>query len=1058
MKNIAAQISDFVGADSSIQIESDIDDLDKKLCEIVECIEECRNISENHNKLYAVQTATVNKTNDFINNVKEASFSEEKTFKNILNVFSKYFQDLKLQKSSEIDQLILLRSHLLNISSIENELKDLQSAPKMISDENSETTIVETLKSLQLLFKQTIHEYNKLSSHLVQSSDNAVIYKIWQDYLNHVKSFLRTDLPTDYHVLKEQLHLCQIHQNLISNQKNALIHKLSIDPVVPNEFEMFKNEHIEVLHDLNGRQGEIKLRIELWEKHRAQQIILLEMVDEIERDKSLLQLKQIHVKVVPKTKQQIESLVERIEVIQAESDKIKKDQPNVFNFVDDITASSIRLDSTATNQRISNIQAGLKTWLGYLDRIQELNNNYDFNVKTIKTNYQQKLGFLDSIKSEGAAGNSKQHLQTLRQKQVALGDLKADLENLNLLMEELKDYISVYDIKAIRQTIWILWQQYTDLNHEYSLLINQIEERLSLQSEFIIRYEQFMTWLSETESRLIESSPSYNQQVDDDAMRHYAKNILEDIALKEYDRKWIVSVGNELLLYHSQEKNYDSPEKIDIECKLENMNTKWTHIRLLFDNRTRKINEVKSTYYNLEARIAEIRTWLFETEKELLKPFIFEKPDKESFEKLLFDHEKVTRNTENKSSQIAEILNLSEMLLSELRSLDLEFNIKNLDLSIHNIEYRWKKLCETLVQRKKSLLALWNTLEELTKITNSNKGWLEDCDNLCNKMEANGSKLSRELCTRNVEELNECLSTIAVHTQVFQILEKLYNSLLTANIDIENIKSITADSRKLLITWKNITMKITRIRTVYEKYLEQFNCFENLHENIILNLTQIDVEITNIKHLKLYENTDEELDRIYKLKTDLDSSKKLIDQAEELKSQLQEKSSEHEWNKIQSMSEEHMKLYASLILSFDEISKAMGQEEVHEKHIGVQVNTLTVQSSVSAKDAYKYEIRAAIAECRANIDGFEKEVQDVQNNSDSTGVIPKSATNKVNKSIAACESTLELVKYLNTLLMKDYDCDDEEAHSEEVKELFAKFNTNFELWNTKKETKSLGLQ
>jgi hypothetical protein len=82
---------------------------------------------------------------------------------------------------------------------------------------------------------------------------------------------------------------------------------------------------------------------------------------------------------------------------------------------------------------------------------------------------------------------------------------------LDSFKEELKEYISIYDIKMIRQTIWILWQQFTDINHEYSILINQIEERHCLQTEFVIRYENLMMWLNETESRLLDTIQKQNE-------------------------------------------------------------------------------------------------------------------------------------------------------------------------------------------------------------------------------------------------------------------------------------------------------------------------------------------------------------------------------------------------------------------------------------------------------------------------------------------------------------------------------------------------------------------
>lgn len=200
LQKLAAQISESVGADSSIQIESDILELDRQLGEIVESIGACKNLSDNSNKLQEARKVTVSKSHNLIDNVTE---------------------DLRQQKpANDEDQLALLRSHLLNLAVIEHDLKNQKSSPAMSGDDSN--SIVDTLNSLQKLFRETITEYNKLSSQLVYSSDSTVIFKIWQDYLSHVRSFLHSSIPSDYDVLKEQLHLCKVHQNLISNQVSEI--------------------------------------------------------------------------------------------------------------------------------------------------------------------------------------------------------------------------------------------------------------------------------------------------------------------------------------------------------------------------------------------------------------------------------------------------------------------------------------------------------------------------------------------------------------------------------------------------------------------------------------------------------------------------------------------------------------------------------------------------------------------------------------------------------------------------------------------------------------------
>jgi nesprin-1 len=1040
LQTVAAQISEFIGADTSIQIDSDIVDLRNQLSEIASTIEACKSITSNSNKLQASRKVLVAKSNKLIDNVTE---------------------DLRQQSTPKDEhQLELLRSHLLNIAVIENDLQSQKAAVNM-NDNEGDSFIVNTLDSLQKLFKQTICEYNKLSTQLVHNADNSIIIKIWSDYLAHVDLFLQSPISSDYSVLKEQLHLCKIHQNLIANQRNALMHKISGDTRLVNEFDEFKKRHVSIFNVLYERQREIEARIDAWEKYRKRQANVLEFIDSIEREKSVLNLHQIYLKDIPKTRSHVEDILHKVAEAESCVVAIKDNQSALLNFLDDITLSTLRLEFASTSQRLANTRASLETWLDYLSRIHELNSNYDAHVKNIQDNYQWHLNFLGNTKLEmtGNFEKCKQSLDLLKDKQKQLQTVKPELENLSAIKDEMKDYISLYDTKMIRQTIWVLWQQNNDLNHEYSVLLNQIEERICLQTEFIIRYDNLLFWLNETEGRLMEASAQRfyaGKPTDDGSLsKYYATNILEEFTLKEYDRKWVQSVGNDLILFYKNEQNYDSPEKIDIECKLANLNTKWSTVKSMYNNRSSKVNEIKMTYYNLEARIAQIRAWLFETEKELLKPFVFETATKEAFEKQLVDYEKIQRSVENNSANVAEILNLSEMLLSELISFDIEMSMKNLESAITNIENRWKKLCDSLVARKKALLSLWSNIDEMTTVTNNCKPFLVHCDDLCTDVEekANG-RLNRDMAIRSIKLLDENYEELIQKSPEIHTLERLYNTILTANIDLTNSRNITSESKKVLIIWKTLPNRMTSLKAMLESYIDQYQRYEMLHENIILKLTQLDLDVTNLKHFNNYADGEQQK-RFSELKMNHEECEKLINAAEAERRQLMENSNEDERLRLKQMSDEYHKLLNDIRFNIDEMNQQFRQQPngaVREVEVAVQVNTLESQQSVSPKDAYQYEIQTAIKEFRTSIAKLEDQLGavDVDN---SSGIIPKSVSQKVGKGIAACESSLELIKYLNSLLINDYGCDDDESHTKEIETLYDQFRIQLQIWSEKKEHK-----
>lgn len=1021
LKKLASEISGFVGSDSLIQIDSDILELDRQLSEIIDWIETSKNIFEHSNKFQEARKVTVKKSQSLINHVTE---------------------DLQLPKTAEDEEhLVLLRSHLLNIAVIENELKNQTNIPAM-SDENN--SVVNTLSSLQKLFLRTITEYNKLSSHLVNNSDNIVIFKIWMDYLNHVRSFLQSPIPSDYNLLKEQLHLCKIHQKLTSNQRNALMHKASQESLVPEAFNDIMNKHIVILNDLLERQKETELRLDAWEKCRIGQADLLEAIEDIEREKSLLKLKQVFLKSLPGQKDQIREILSKISSAESSITSFKNNQADLLRFADDISLSSLRLEFSTNHQRLENIRASLETWLEFLVRIEDLNKDYDAKLKSIQDSLQYGQDFLYNFKKGARDTNFMYSIQVLKDKQKTLEVVKNDLEDIDAIKDEMRSYISTYDFKRIRQSSWTLWQQYTDLDYEYSLFINQIEEQASLQSEFNERYRNLMFWLNEAEERLTKtlSHSDHPSQAPEhsSSMKHYAMRNLEEFAIKEYDRKWIQSVGSELLHFYSAENTH---EKVDIENKLEDMNKKWNSLKALYNNRSIRIGENKTTYYKLEARIGKIRMWLFETEKALLKPFSFEEVNKASFEKQLIEYEKIQRSVENQSSNIAEILNLSEMILSEIYSLDLDTKFKDLDFAINNIEQRWKKICESLVQRKCNLLAIWKALEELNINTTKEK-WVVDCDELCNTIELQSdSRLSKNMAEENIIQLNEYLERTACSAKTFALLEKQFNTVLTANVDINNIRKITFETKRLLNIWKVISLRITSNIRLLENYLDQYKSFESQHRNLVLSLTEFDLEINSI-------NLD--ITNVLKKYSALKNS---LEFAEATRNSLMVKSSETERKQLKSMGDEYVKLFESIQLVYNEIvqqnENAVKAQVVEEKDAAVQVNTMHAQTSVSPKDAYEYEIKSAVIELRSNINGLERIISETEANQ--AGGLSKAAKQQAGKTFAACESTIELIKYLNGLLITDYGCTDVEACTREAEELNERYQVCLRQWNLKKENK-----
>jgi nesprin-1 len=61
----------------------------------------------------------------------------------------------------------------------------------------------------------------------------------------------------------------------------------------------------------------------------------------------------------------------------------------LLHFCDDALATSIRMEHAAITQRISNLQAGLETWKGFLERVALLTSTFEEQVNHIESVFKE---------------------------------------------------------------------------------------------------------------------------------------------------------------------------------------------------------------------------------------------------------------------------------------------------------------------------------------------------------------------------------------------------------------------------------------------------------------------------------------------------------------------------------------------------------------------------------------------------------------------------------------------------------------------------------------------
>ncbi|KAK6640340.1 hypothetical protein RUM44_012027 [Polyplax serrata] len=1047
LKKLVAQIAADIGLDAGGFLECEVEDLDKRLADVKETLSTLTSAAESNIKGKDICKDELIKAKKFLGSVQ-----------NSLNIVG---------KDETENSLATLRDNLLALGKTESQVQNLKEKSIHMNDKpheiKSESSVVEILELWQQVFQETFQQYYRLSAKLVRSQDGAAALRLWQEYLRHVQTFLAGSLPEDYDGLREAERLCEVHQNLLTSQQSVLASRQ--DPmtkdftqVLQEQFNSLANLHNETLARIMDRHNEVNKRLQMWDIYRHDQSRVLAWLRDMNRDQSRLQLRYIHLRRLPKLLEQINLLLTRIPQGRGQIQDLQKQQEGIAKFCDEALATSIKMESVATAERINNLEASLKSWKDFLNRVQDLNSNYELELDKVDKVCDEITKELSSPAPVSFSA-IQSRLDLCRALKDRVSNLSKKLEEANVTYDQLKECLSPHDLKRLCQRLWLITQRQGDLEHHLLLQILWLEDHLETQQSFNLQHGRFMTWANDLIQRFHKNSAvePTNKFLDiDTRTKRLETEVQVEMNLKNREYNALHSMANNII-HLSKDSNHTMGKmkpasqnridyeimKADVERKIKEIDDVWDQLKNLKVLRLERKSKLITTMQDLLKRMEDMKTWLGSVEQKIDEPVVFEKNNKKCLDKLVKDHEVIQEDIEKQSGNVGEVLNLCELFLADPAVDGNGIDTSDFELTQKALEKRWKSVCLSSTERKNRIINAWELLLQLTKICKDQEKWVGEREKALENLVVQMKDPKVEVTPKVMKLADKEKQEIDSKDPALKILDATYSKFAQdSRLPTENVQLLAGPAKTLLNRWhllydklKDITNRSTKVNKLRDEFLKN-------HNNAVVMLTNISAKLIQAE---LVQNPKKRIRRVNDLEKELERENEILRKADESGLELMKICPEEQGNSspTQMMIDEYQLLWRELRDRFQSI-KRKHQESVESKEIQVstlplgaevQVDTLPHMERLTSRDAYGLELDVALRECEENLRGFETILNAEDGDSDTT--VPTHST--LARIIATCTSSIELVQHLNQALL-ELEMSDRDARTPQVKELTHRFN------------------
>ncbi|XP_026705487.1 nesprin-2 isoform X2 [Athene cunicularia] len=824
----------------------------------------------------------------------EFNLSQLEDFKNCLETLEGHVKNCtdafdSLCLEGETDNLELLMNHTLDLAALSPSIESLNEAS--IKLPLSDFTL-QKMQSLTRQWSQKTAAALERCSMLegTQNDEKKFFQKCenWMKFLEKMKEALKTNIPGQFEKLQEQQRVYEMLQTEISiNQQtfNSIIAKVLLslesgEAEKRTEFisklTLLKEQWQNVIRMVQQRKKDIDGLVSQWQLFRSSLRSLTRFLADI--NSFLIAVKSQDCYSIYQLRNLIHDFKSKTVILQrwqAMYSLIIDVGEKLRSVSDPETSAVLQEELSQLQQSWGDTQVQLEKKKMQLNSTLQSWDCCEKQTKELESTLQElKEKVKDPLPVEHEElYKAKEHIKELEQ---SLAEWARNMKELRAMNVELAHCILTEDMMVLKEQVEHLHKQWEELCLRVSLRKQEIEDRLNAWIVFNEKNKELCSWLVQMESKVLQTADvSIEDMID-----KLQKDCMEEINLFSENKLHLKQMGDQLI------KASNKSRVAEIDDKLNKINDRWQHLFDVIGARVKKLKETFAFIQLLDKNMSNLRTWLARIESELSKPVVYDICDDQEIQKRLAEQQDLQRDIEQHTAGVESVFNICEVLLHDSDACANETECDSIQQTTRSLDRRWRNICAMSMERRMKIEETWHLWQRFLDDYSRFEDWLKSSESTAAKPNS-----SEVLYTHAKEELKKFEAFQRhVHERLTQLelINKQYRRLARENRtdSASKLKQMVHEGNQ---RWDNLQKRVAAILRRLKHFTNRRDEFEGTRESILVWLTEMDLQLTNVEHFSK-SNFDDKMRQLNGFQQEITLNTNKIDQLIVFGEQLIQKS------------------------------------------------------------------------------------------------------------------------------------------------------------------------